>query len=255
MLDQNHALSMILAWPLTTSTGLAQVLRPGGHIRPESALRALRDKELAAEAITVVRRSGRGANGKVVWYSSLMIDVARLLRNEHFDAARAAHTEATRLAGHRSARFVAEWLAEHGGPDPDPAVLDEATGGALTRLATLTASARERLLPDLGVATFAGRVADVAGRVALVLDEEGRSLPIPAPAEPSTEWGGALVTVDTEELSGGATTIWVRAAFDPEADPNERVPGGPQLLTPAERERLGRPISAASSTSARSTPL
>lgn len=95
---------MILAWPLTTSTELAQVLRPGGHLRPDSALRSLRDKGFAAEAITVVPRSGRGAHGKVVWYSSLMIDIARLVRNERFDAARATHDEATRLAGHR--RFV-----------------------------------------------------------------------------------------------------------------------------------------------------
>ncbi len=237
---------MILPWPLTTSTEVAQVLRPGGHLRPDSALRALRDKGLAAEAITVVPRSGRGAHGKVVWYSSLMLDVARLLRNERFDAARSVHAEATRLASHRSSRFVAEWLVEHGGPDPDPASLDEATGGALTRLAMLTGSTRQRLLPELGVATFAGRVADVSGRVAFVLDEEGRSLPIPAPSEPSTEWSGALVAVDTEDLPGGATTIWVRPAFDPEADPYERVPGGPRLLTPAERERLGRPVTTAS---------
>ncbi len=237
---------MILAWPLTTSTELAQVLRPGGHLRPDSALRSLRDKGLPAEAITVVPRSRRGAHGKVVWYSSLMIDVARLLRSERFDAARRVHTEATRLAGHRSARFVADWLVEHGGSDPDPAMLDEATGGALTRLATLTGAARQRLLPDLAVATFTGRVTDVSGRVAYVLDGEGQSRPIPAPSEPSTDWSGALVTVDTEDLPGGATTIWVRAAFDPEADPNERVPGGPRLLTPAERERLGRPVTAAS---------
>jgi hypothetical protein len=57
-------------------------------------------------------------------------------------------SEVTRLAGHRSARFVAEWLAEHGGPDADPSMLDAATGGALTRLATLTASTRQLLLPD-----------------------------------------------------------------------------------------------------------
>ena len=135
-------------------------------------LRSLRDKGLAAEAITVVPRSGRGAHEKAVWYSSVMIDVARLLRGERIDAARTAHAEVNRLAGHRSARFVAEWLVEHGGPDPNPAVLDAATGGA--------------------------------------------------------------------------TTIWVRPAFDPQADPNERVPGGPRLLTPAERDRLGRPVTAAS---------
>lgn len=237
---------MILAWPLTTSTELAQVLRPGGHLRPDSALRSLRDKGLAAEAITVVPRSGRGAHGKVVWYSSLMLDVARLLRRDRIDAARVAHAEATRLAGHRSARVVAEWLVAHGAPDPDPAVLDAATGGALARLALLTASGRQQLVPDLGGATFAGRVVDVSVLVMFVLDDEGRSFPIPAPSESPGEWSGALVTIDAEELPGGATTIWVRPAFDPEADPSQRVPGGPRLLTPAERERLGRSVTAAS---------
>lgn len=58
-------------------------------------------------------------------------------------------------------------------------------------------------------------------------------------------WAGVLVVVDTEEMSGGATAVWVRPAFDPEADLNERVPGGPHLLTPAERERLSRPVAAA----------
>ncbi|MEJ7584208.1 MAG: hypothetical protein WKF43_09005 [Acidimicrobiales bacterium] len=92
-----------------------------------------------------------------------MLDVARLVRADDLDAAREAHAVATRLATHRSARFVAEWLAEHGGPDPDPALLDAETGGALTRLATLTASARARLQPELGIDAFTGRVADVAG--------------------------------------------------------------------------------------------
>lgn len=235
---------MILAWPLTTSTELAGVLRPGGHLRADSALRSLRDKGLAAEPITVVPRSGRGADGRVVWYSSLMVDVARLVRAGDLATAESAHAAATKLAGHRAAKFVAEWLAGHGGPDPDPAEIDLGTGGALTRLATLTASARGRLLPDLRIDTFAGRVADLSGRVAFVVDEEGRSLPIPAPPGSPMAWAGALVVVDTEELSAGATAVWIRPAFDPEAALNERVPGGPHLLTPAERERLSRSVAA-----------
>lgn len=235
---------MILAWPLTTSTELAGVLRPGGHLRADSALRSLRDKGLAAEPISVVPRSARGADGRVVWYSSLMVDVARLVRVGDLAAAKAAHGAAAKLAGHRAAGFVAEWLAEHGGPNPDPAEVDVGTGRALTRLATLTASARVRLLPDLRIDTFAGRVADVSGRVAFVVDEEGQSLPLPAPSGSPMAWAGALVVVDTEELAGGATTVWVRPAFDPAADPNERVAGGPHLLTRAERERLTRHVAA-----------
>lgn len=237
--------TMILAWPLTTSSELAGVLRPGGHLRADSALRSLRVKGFAAESITVVPRSGRGADGRVVWYSSLMVDVARLVRAGDLVTAEVTHAAATKLAGHRAARFVAEWLAEHGGPDPDPAEVDLGTGGALTRLATLTASARARLLPELRIETFAGRVADVSGRVAYVVDEDGRSLPLLTPSRSPMAWAGALVAVDTEELSGGATTMWVRPAFDPDADLNERVAGGPHLLTPAERERLSPPVAAA----------
>jgi len=51
---------MILPWPLTTSAELAQVLRPGGHLRPDCALRTLRDNGLAAQPISVVPRSTRG---------------------------------------------------------------------------------------------------------------------------------------------------------------------------------------------------
>ena len=233
---------MILPWPLTTSAELAEVLRPGGHLRADSALRSLRDQGVAALPITVVPRSGRGADGRVVWYSSLMVDVARLVRAGDRATAKATHAEAAKLAKHRAADFVAEWLAEHGGPDPDPAELDLGTGGALTRLATLTASARARLMSDLRIDTFAGRIADVSARVAFVVDEEGRSLPIPTSSGSPMARVGALVVVDTEELSSGATTVWVRPAFDPAADLNERVLGGPHLLTPAERERLSRPV-------------
>lgn len=229
---------MLLAWPLTTSAELAGVLRPGGHLRSDSALRALRERGIAAESITVVPRSERGAHGRVVWYSSLMLDVARLVRAGDHRTAADAHAAATRLASHRAARFVAEWLVANGEPDPDPAALDAETGGALTRLAALTTSARGKLFPRLGIRTFVGRVEEVSEASALVVIEDGQRLSIPAPAESSAAWEKALVSVDVEEMPGGATTLWVRPAFDSEAGPHQRVPGGPHILTPAERARL-----------------
>lgn len=228
---------MILPWPLTTSAELAAVLRPGGHLRADSALRSLRDKGVAATPISVVPRSETGARGRVVWYSSLMLDVCRLVRAGDLDAAAAAHAAADRLAGHRSARFVAEWLIEHAEPDPDPAVLDAETGGALMRLATLTASARAEFGPVLGVETFVGRVRETTGRTALVVSEDGNAVSIPSPRS-FEEWGNAPVVVDFEVVDDDSGTLWVRAAFDPEADPHERVPGGPRLLTAAQREGL-----------------
>lgn len=240
-----YAGGMILSWPLCTSSELAQVLRPGGNLRPDSALRSLRCKGLAAEPVTVIPRSGQRAHGKVVWYSSLMLDVARLVRVGDHGTASSAHREASRLADQRAAQFVADWLAEHSGPDPDPAQLDADTGGALTRLATLTASARQRLLPRLGIEAVVGRVHELDDSTAIIVDEDGRRHVIPAPASAASDWTGAFVTADYELLGEGVTTVWVRAAFDAEADPNERVPGGPHILTPTERDRLARPVASA----------
>jgi hypothetical protein len=228
---------VILPWPLTTSAELAAVLRPGGHLRPDSALRVLREKGLRAQPITFVPRSGRGAQGRVVWYSALMLDVCRLVRTGDEATAMAAHAAADRMASHRAARFVAEWLAERGGPEPDPAALDADTGGALTRLATLTASARAALGPALGVESFAGRVRETTGKMALVVADDGNVVSIPSPRSAS-EWANTPVVIDFEDLGEDNGTFWVRAAFDPAADLNERVPGGPRLLTDAERERL-----------------
>lgn len=135
---------MIFAWPLITSTDLAQVLRPGGRLRPDPALRSLRYKGLAAEPIAVVPRPERGAHGRAVWYSSLMVDVVRLVRAEQMKTARAAHGAATKLAAHRSARCVAEWLVEHASPDPDPN--QRVPGGPHL----LTVAERDRLAPQIG---------------------------------------------------------------------------------------------------------
>ncbi len=173
-----------------------------------------------------------------------MIDVARLLRLEDHATAAAVHAAATRLAAHRSARFVAKWLVADGEPERDPVRLDAETGGALTRLATLTASSRAKFLPRLAVRTLARRVAEVAGGMATLVADDGQHLSIPAPAESSGAWINTLVSVDIEEMPGGAT-LWVRPAFDPDADPHGRVQGGPHILTPAERERLKEALASA----------
>ncbi len=228
---------MILPWPLTTSGELAAVLRPGGNLRPDSALRTLRERGLRAQPLSFVPRSERGAQGRVVWYSALMLDVCRLVRMGDEATAATAHTAADRMASHRAAHFVAEWLAEHGGRDPDPTALDADTGGALTRLATLTASARLDLGPALGVESFVGRVRETSGKVALVVSDDGDAVSIPLPRSAS-EWANTPVVTDFEDLGDGNGTLWVRAAFDLTADVNERVPGGPHLLTRAERNRL-----------------
>lgn len=236
---------MYLAFPLCTSREMAQVLRPGGHLRPDSALRTLRDKGLAAEPVTVVPRSGRHAHGRVVWYSSLMLDVARLVRTGDEDTATRARAAASALAAQRAARFVADWLVQHSGPDPDPAQLDAATGGALTRLALLTTSARQELLPRLGIDSIIGRVDEITHTTANVVDNDDRRHAITIPATTATTWVGAVVAVDLEVLGEGAITVWVRPAFDSDADPNDRIPGGPHVLTPAERQRLAPPVASA----------
>lgn len=231
---------MILPWPLTTSAELAQVLRPGGHLRPDSALRTLRDNGLAGESISIVPRSSRGAHGRVVWYSSLMIDVARLFRVGDEATAGVLTAEANQLAGKRAAHFVAEQLLV-AGEDPDPSVLDAETGGALSRLGLLTASIRQQHHAALGVESFAGRVVETSALGTVVADDDGRELIIPGDASHAV---GDLVAVDTEILQGG-TTIWVRQAFETEVDPHSNVPGGARLLTAAERARIERQLTSA----------
>ena len=228
---------MILTWPLTTSGELAAVLRPGGNLRPDSALRTLRERGLRAQPISFVLRSERRAQGRVVWYSALMLDVCRLVRMGDEGTAAVAHAAAERMASHRAAHFVAEWLAERGGPDPDPSVLDADTGGALTRLAVLTASARLDLGPALGVESFAGRVRESSGKMALAVSDDGSAVSIPS-LRSATEWANTPVVIDFEDLGDGNGTFWVRAAFDVAADVNERVPGGPHLLKRVERNRV-----------------
>ena len=172
-----------------------------------------------------------------MWYSALMLDVCRLVRRGDEATAAIAHAAADRMASHRAAHFVAEWLAERGGSDPDPTVLDADTGGALTRLATLTASTRLDLGAPLGVESFVGRVREKPGKVELVVSDGGDAVSIPLPRSAS-EWANTPVVTDFEDFGDGNGTFWVRAAFDLAADVNERVPGGPHLLTLAERNRL-----------------
>lgn len=234
---------MILAWPLTTSTELAQVLRPGSHLRADSALRTLRERGLAAEPISVVPRSARGASGRVVWYSVLMVDVARLLRRGDDATSTMLHRAASQILAHRSAGCLAERLVA-AGPDPDPAALDAETGGALTRLAMLTESARAEHAMHLGVDTFVGRVAEVAGRV-VVFGDDDSAFPLHSSTAAPSPPVGTLVSVDTEMLSNGATMVWTRPAFQTETDSNERVGGDQRLLDHDERNRLPRPVTTA----------
>ena len=49
------------------------------------------------------------------------------------------------------------------------------------------------------------------------------------------------MSVDLEPVPTGGTTVWVRPAFEADADPHTRVPGDPQLLTAAERQGVTRP--------------
>ena len=118
--------------------------------------------------------------GRVVWYSASMLGVCRLVRVGDEGAAAAVYVAAERMASHRAARFVDEGLAERGGPDPDPTVLDADAGGALTRLAILTASARLDLGPALGVESFAGRVRETSDKMALVVSDDGNVVSIPS---------------------------------------------------------------------------
>jgi len=233
---------VLLPFPLTTSAEIAAVLRPGGRLRPDSALRTLRENGLGGAGLSIVTRAESAARGRSVWYSSLMLDVARLYRRGDVDAASVVLGQANELVTHRAARFVSEGLADSGSV-PDGAELDGLTGGALSRLALLTASRREQLASRLQVRCSAGTVVGRVGELAVVETEDGLRLGIPAPAEPASLGAlGAHVAVDAETLDGRSSFMWVRPALQLQGDRHGRVPGMPRLLTGDERRRFDRDV-------------
>lgn len=234
---------VLLPFPLVTSAEIAAVLRPGGRLRPDSALRTLRDNGLGGVAVSVVPRARNTARGRAVWYSSLMLDVARLYRWGDTEVASDVLAQANELAGHRGAHFVSEALSGGAGPQPDPLELDAATGGALSHLALLTASGRDRMMPRLRVRPATGTVVGRIGELAVVETEDGTRLGVPAPAEqPIIGALGAHVAVDAENLDGRSSVLWVRPAFQPRSERHARVPGGPSLLTDEQRQRVDRDV-------------
>ena len=233
---------VILPFPLATSADIAAVLRPGGRLRPDSALRTLRENGLGGVGVSIVTRAESAARGRSVWYSSLMLDVARLYRRGDVDSASVVLGQANELVAHRAARSVWEGLAASG-PAPDGAEVDVLTGGALSRLALLTASRREQLASRLEVRCSTGTVVGLVGELAVVETEDGLRLGIPVPAEPATLGAlGAHVAVDAESLDGRSSFMWVRPAMELQGDRHGRVPGKPRLLTGDERHRFDRDV-------------
>lgn len=234
---------MILPFPLATSGEIAAVLRPGAGLRPDSALRTLRENNLAGVALSVVPRTSSAAHGRAVWYSSLMLDVARLYRWHDLDAAAEVLVQANELASHRAATFVAEALRD-AGLDPDARELDAASGGALSRLALLTESRRNKLGSLLRIRRSTGTIVGRMGELAIVEAEDGLRLGVPAPSPEQATLGnvGASVAVDAEQLDPRSSVLWVRPGFEAQGDQHARVQGLPRLLTEDEGRRIARDV-------------
>jgi hypothetical protein len=234
---------MILPFPLATSDEIARILRPGGGLRPDSALRTLRENALAAPQLSAIPRSGTGANGRVVWYSSLMLDVARLHRYQDHDAARLAHEEAIELTGHRSARHLLNALSS-GELEPDPARLDASTGGALSRLALLTESRRVRLPGLTDLRRSVGMVVDRSDGLAVLETSDGSRLGVPAPLAEQARLSaiGSYVAVEFERLDERSSLVWVRPAFEPAPNRHSRTPGPSHLLSQEQHDRIERDV-------------
>lgn len=202
----------------------------------------MRENRLGGVGLSVVTRAESAARGRSVWYSSLMLDVARLYRRGDVDTASVVLGQANELIAHRAARFVSEGLVTSGSV-PDGAELDALTGGALSRFALLTASRREQLASRLQVRCSTGTVVGRVGDLAVVETEDGLRLGIPVPAEPASLGAlGAHVAVDAETLDGRSSFMWVRPAMQLEGDRHGRVPGKPRLLAGDERRRFDRDV-------------
>lgn len=228
---------MILALPLISSEDVAAALRPGGILRADSALRTLRENGVAAPQMSVVPRSGRTVRGRIVWYSSLMLDVARSHRWHDREGAAKALMAAAELSQHRSALHVMEMLSIE--PDAEPHRLDQVTGGALTRLAVLTESRRQGLPGREREGHSTGVVVDRIDGLAIVDTGEATRLGVSTPVEPTQVAAvGSLVAVEIERFDNGSSFVTVRPAFEASPDSHSRVPGTPHLLSESRRRRI-----------------
>lgn len=217
---------MILPSPLVTSSAIARVLRPGARARPDSALKTLQRNGLDGRLISVVQRSGPTARGRSVYYSALMLDVARSFRRGDLTTAHRARDAGDRLVAGRPARFVAEALTAK--PDARLDQLDQVAGGAVTRLALLTEAARRDLYdPDELPIRWSGTVASVTDGLTTLRTSNGSLIAVPGPLPV-----GMTVVVDTERTED-QVILDVRSGLQPRSDRNSLTPAEPVLLDPS----------------------
>jgi hypothetical protein len=222
---------VILPSPFVTSEAIASVLRPGAKIHPDSALKTLQRNGLNGHAVSVVQRSGATARGRAVFYSALMLDVARHYRRGDIPAARRARDAGDQLVSGRPARFVAEALAA----DLDASLehLDQVSGGAMSRLAFLTEARHLEAYKSADVPIrWAGTVVDSSDGVTTIRTSDGPNVAIPG-----TLPKGTPVVVDIER-SDAQAILAVRAGLKTTQDPNSRTPSEPIFLTRDDRETL-----------------
>jgi hypothetical protein len=177
----------------------------------------------------------------VVWYSALVLDVARLLRWGDRRQAAVVLEAANELMAGRAAAFVAESLGEvHPEAGGDLAEMDEATGGALSRLALLTEGMRRRAPIGERLRSEFGTIIDVTESYATTVTEDGVKLALPMPSGEDRVWStvGAVVAVDYEISEGLSMLTWVRPALALSMSEGGRTPVEPVLLNAEERTRL-----------------
>ncbi len=232
---------VICPFPLVSSAEIAGVLRPGSSLSSSSALRTLRDNGLQPASCVVVPRSRSGARGRVVWYSALVLDVARLLRWGDRAQAGSVLRVANELMTGRAAAFVAESLGDaQAGPGADLGELDEATGGALSRLALLTESERRRAPLGERVRTQLATILGVTGAYATAVTDDGLKLGLPVATHGDLVFPavGEVVAVDYEAGGDRSTLAWVRSAVVVSVGRDGRIPVEPSFLSAEERSRL-----------------
>lgn len=176
-----------------------------------------------------------------MWYSALMLDVARLLRWGDRGKALAVLEAADELMAGRASVFVAESMGDrHVDAGSGAVELDKATGGALSRLALLTESARRRAPTGDRLRSVVGTILDVTGAYATALTEDGFKLGLPLGSRGDRVFParGAVVAVDYETSKGSFILSWIRPGLVLSVDSDGRVPVQPFLLSGEERARL-----------------
>jgi len=222
---------MIAAWPVVVRDRIVHAFKPGGSPAAEAPFRTLRRHMWVSQGVRVTLFADRGLAGQMTFFSSLNLVAARLARRGNAPAAaRVARAAADLEAGPEFAVLRA-LLSELPGreaeqvvgglfPENGRAALAEALRAVASR--TEQVRANDILLSSPAEVAFAGRIAEVSGQFALLVqpkDGTATMVPLWMAGEAGRDRVGDYLALVADKLDGASAVVEAVPAIDIDDSP------------------------------------